>query len=129
MKSLRDNLSQFSRITLVDKYTIIIYNNKMQDDFQWSWISENFWLLFFSKNAVGNLEIKEIVKSPEVNRTSPHDSVDFYIWKYRDHRSIKWNWVNVSFVNPFFFSEIAEKRNCRLKKKFWIWILKEVVRL
>lgn len=34
MKSLRDKFSQFSRITLVDKDTIIIYNNKMQDDFQ-----------------------------------------------------------------------------------------------
>ena len=40
---------------------------------------KTFDCFFCSKNAVGNLEIKEIVKSPEVNRTSPHDSVDFYI--------------------------------------------------
>ena len=40
---------------------------------------KTFDCFFFSKHAVGNLDIKKIVKSPEVNRTSPHDSVHIYI--------------------------------------------------
>ena len=44
----------------------------------------------------------------KVNSASADDPVHVCILKYRDHPNIKLIWENVSFVNPFTFSEITE---------------------
>ena len=48
------------------------------------------------------------MNSPEGNSTNSHDPVDICVLKYRDHSSIILFWEDVSFVNPFTFSEITE---------------------
>lgn len=97
---LSNNSSQTSKITLVDNDKII------SDDHEFVKL---LWIFVtFFKNAVGSLNIKKIMNSPEVNTTIPHDPVDTCIWKYRDHPSISLIRKNVSFVNPFTFSEVAE---------------------
>ena len=39
-------------------------------------LAKTFDYFYFLKNALGNLDIKKNVNSPEVNRTSLHDPVD-----------------------------------------------------
>ena len=94
---LSDNSSQSSRNTLVDKNRIISDHHELAKTFD-----------TFLKNAVGNLNIKYVMNSAGVNRTGLHKPVDICILKYRGHPSIKLIRENVSFVNPFIFSESTE---------------------
>ena len=58
----------------------INFVNKGYDNFWWSWI-EIFFDTFL-KNAVDNLNIKNVLNIMDVNRTSPYDPVDICILKY-----------------------------------------------
>ena len=69
---ISDNSSQSSRITLADKDRIISDDRKFP--------KTSF------ENAVGNLNIKDVINSPEVNSTST--GINIYILKYRDQPSI-----------------------------------------
>ena len=72
---LSDNSSQSSRITVADKDRTILEDHKLAKSL------DNFF-----KNAVGNLNIKYVINSSDVNSTSPYDPhVNIYILKYRDH--------------------------------------------
>ena len=57
---------------------------------------------------MGNLNIKNVVDSPEVKSTSPYEPVVICISEYKDHPSTKLIRKNASFVNLFTFSEITE---------------------
>ena len=92
---ISDNSSQSSRITLVDKDRIISDDRKFPKTFDTSF-----------ENAVGNLNIKDVINSPEVNSTST--GINIYILKYRDQPSITSIRQNLQFVNLFIFSEITE---------------------
>ena len=94
---LSDNSSKSSRITLVDKNRIISDHHELAKTFD-----------TFLKNAVGNLNIKYVMNSAGVNSTCLHNPVDICILKYRGHASIKLIRENVSFINPFAFSESIE---------------------
>ena len=60
-----DNHSQTSKITFVDNDKVFLDYHEFVKTFD-----------AFFKNPVGNLNIKKIMNSPEVNSTSPHDPVD-----------------------------------------------------
>ena len=78
---LSDNFSQFSTFNLVDKDRIILDDESAKP-------FDTFLI-----NAVGNLNIKDVMNSPGVNGTSPRASVDIHCVK-----SVR----VLSFSGPYF---------------------------
>ena len=103
---ISDNSSQSSRITLVDKDRIISDDRKFPKTFDTSF-----------ENAVGNLNIKDVINSPEVNSTST--GINIYIL-------FCVNKERISVLNML-FCHLLKSANCPLTRKnmpdlfFWTY--------